>query len=1586
MDAALRRTLKAVVLELRHLLEGRYDDHGRWQPGDLEQRLASMGVRRDRPVVDAGELSHLSPADRNAREVVDAYLRFRADGGASVPEAVAEFVRETAYTWANRLLVLRCMEARELIDDVILQKDVYGHRSLEHHRLAQRNPELCAGEDDGLFAVLDRAFARHAGRLPQLFNPRSPAVALRPSAAVLKECIALLSLQPDALGRHRVRLPDAVNSMEATAIPTAVFAAPDALGWAYQYWNTKEKERVFEKVRTQKGAKIEGADIVPATQLYTEDYMVKFLVQNSLGATWMGMHPESKLYEKWEYYVRQADRAPVTAKPVEEISFLDPAMGSGHFHLEAFDIFYDMYVEEGRLTDPVAICHSILTRNLYGTDIDERAVQIAEAALWMKAADKCRQHGADVANDDAAGLFPAHFVAANVQLPRGKDHLNAYLATHPEDRDLRPALEAIFEGLSHVDEIGSLVQIEEPVEKELRTIQRRSAAQVGKGVQPDMFRQTAVQGELPVGTVSYDAWKQRMLGAVREHFAADAHTTDFTRAFFGSSGQRALALFDLLSRRYDVVAANPPYMGSKNMAPGLKAYIQARYDAGRRDLYSAFIQKSLTLLVPQGRCGMVTLASWMALNAFSELRAAVLARYHLDAAVQLGRHAFSEADPPGFPVLFVISDQGEENADTVPAGRMLLGIQMPMSMEAERQSRLLKEKIRLNAFGRIKEALLQHIPGSPIILSLPEKLVRLLASGVKLGDVADVPKGLTTADNARFLRCYWETASEKRWVPYAKGGAYRKWTGLIWNVVDYELDGARLRSFGKAVLRNQRFYRRSGLTYTEVARGAFGVRVLPDGCLFDARSPGIFPRDDNGVGLLAALNSRVSCVLFRQLSPGILLDQAYAPMVPVCRLEGRDEIRGCTDLATTLRNSLAACELTERTFSPGSLCRTHIEDACAAALLHTIEAYADEAVCDEMGLDAHERSFIYEKAGEPAGFSRLISGLDMLPEHPACRNIPAAVTKWFQKAERTTLSSDERTSLVNRLQDLFEQGEVVAEPADESSAEGGDGDDEGDTEVAASIPVPAETLVERISQELNVHPVSVYWLMREIRKATHRTGLDVQRRRRWSDHVTVTVLGSLGFRWPRQIEAGEGVPDWADPDGIIPITDTLKEPPLIGRVRVRLSVAGPSKPADSEREFSEVMGVSVESWLADGYFAHHTRQFKKRPITWQVTSASCKPAFACLLYYHKCDDDLLPKLRTQYVGPLRQRYETELTGLARIGDAARTDRQDARRVELEGLIRELQTFDDTLVDVIRSGFGPEPLLPTLRQAAIVDAVHHQKARWLMQMESDLSPEMVPGWASDAAALSLHHDLPRWVQEAFTHLGHFCTAVGEPVPDEKRTTPDPTAASLSDWLVPQADRMLIQALGLACARWWKRYDEAVLLPLRQEITAARKRATEIRAILKGDEAVENAADLELERRRLQHQVKLLQKELDEKTDPAKELRESIEAWRSPDAATWARDLATGPLYDMISSVDGLRPPPATVEDFVRQEGQYVPDINDGVRVNIAPIQKAGLLAAPVLAAKDLDKAIADRAEWRADERRWVREGKLPQPGWWKRGAA
>jgi len=1393
MDTNHKKILKALSLGLRHLLEGEYDATGEWHGGDLEQRLNALGVWRDRDPLPADELPPLTPSDREARDVVDAYLELRHDAGIPCDQAVGEFVRETAYTWANRLLALRCMEARGLIDEVILQKPVYGGRSLEHHRLAQRHPELCIGEDDGLFAVLEQAFERQAKHLPLLFDPQAPGVALKPSVAALKRCVALLSGTEAVKGRE--------------AATDEIFKAPDALGWAYQYWNTEEKDRVFEKVRTQKGAKIEGADIIPATQLYTEPYMVKFLVQNSLGAVWMGMYPESRLYERWEYYVRDADRAPVERKPVREITFLDPAGGSGHFLLEAFDLFYDMYLEEGEITDPQAICISILQHNLFGIDIDERAVQIAEAALWMKSAE--RMKAAERAFDFKG--VPTNLVATNIRLPKGRDHLEVFLAKYPEDAPLRPALEVIFEGLEHADELGSLLQIEEPVEKELRHLQAQYAGTVRRGVQIKMFEPTAIQGELPLGVESYEEWKAQTLARLKEHFAAEAQAADLAQYFFSRSVGRGLVLFDLLAQRYDIVAANPPYMYSRQMGKNVKSYLARHYGIAKNDLYTAFIKRCGELLETGGTSANVVQFGFLFLTTLERLRRWLFSEMHPEQFAHLGPHAFSEVGGENVnTVLSIVRKPNLDNSSDCNSVNFLKlddVVDKAMALHIATADSESPRRFRLN-----NQALL-GLPGCVPTYWLPEPIIRLWADQSILSDLAVVTAGLVVGNGSRFIRYYWEVDSlGSRWTSYVKGGSYSPWLDDEGYVVEWEADGQRIKGYYEIVpasggkFNGRQYYKMPGITYNLVSSAGLNAKYLPVGFIFDISGPSIFVKNGRSeiLALLVLLNSWTVRIILKAMNPSLSCPPGTLSNLPVPRISDIkwDELSYAGTVLIAARSLLNAKVLTSKNFSfyhlydvsaQTSLLKSAYElwlvdwqaDSYAASILGQTEINIAKAY----GLEKQEIDFFLTQAEHPVGWFPLLKGCDTLPA--LSDDLPASlyeVQEHLLYLKRQLISSRGLADLKCHLRAFYEAGPGAKVEDIEVTT---NNDSEDDDNVERRIPIPAETFLEELAQKLEIHPVSVYWLLKEGIEQEGWRCLP-EERRITADRFTVTILRLLGHRWPRQIEAGEPVPALANADGIIPLTEGADEPTLQERVRERIAEESEGGDVTAiEREFEEIMGKPLERWLTTEFFKHHTRQFKKRPIAWQIQSGRFttrqRPAFACLVYYHKLDGTILATIQSQYVRPLRQRYETELRGIESIPAAARSARQDARRVELEAAIHELRDFDAALEQVATEGFASQAL------------------------EKIVAQEPLDGWCL---------------------------------------------------------------------------------------------------------------------------------------------------------------------------MDGVKPPPEDREALLRQEQSYIPDINDGVRVNVAPLQKAGLLAAKVLSAKDADKAVADRAEWRADERRWCREGKLPRPGWWK----
>lgn len=1520
MDAGYRKTLRAVVVEMRRLLEGRWDESwSSWVPGDLEQRLAAIGVRRDRNPVPVTELPHLRPEDRSARAVIDAWFTVALEAGQSWEDAAAALVREAAATWATRLLALRCMEARALIDEVVLTKPAYGGRSLVHHRLARSSPGTCGGDDDGLYALFDQVFRERSSRLPLLFDPEAPAVALRPSPAALKRCIALLSGHESVGGN--------------AAAVDAVFEAPDALGWAYQYWNADENKRVFAraagKAPDRKRHKIEGSDIAPATQLFTEGYMVRYLLENTLGKLWTALNPATALRERWTYFLRD-DGSGTGAVPrrVADLTVMDPACGSGHFLLYAFDLLHDIYVESGALGDENEICRAILRDHLFGVDIDERAVQLAEAALWMKAADRCgREFVADGTN----------LLATNLRLPRDSEqHTQHFLETHPEDRPLEGALRVAFGALSNVDQLGSLLLVEEPVERELERLKGeadRALAERGAESQQHLFAPERVQRDLPIGVESFSAWKAKTLTALRLHFGEEARGAALVDRFFRRSAGRGLRVLDLLGRRYAVVVANPPYMGSKNMGSVLQEYVGDNYALGKRDLYSAFILRCRELCASGGSVGMVTLVSWMFTKSFEGLRNAagdpgaasprcsgLVRNTSLKSFVLLGRHAFDEADPPTDPVLFTFSPEApaEEHRTTF--------IKLNAPRAAAEQAALLSRAVADGASSMVfvrKQSVFLEVPGAVLAYYLRPRFFELLADP-QLRRAMEVRQGLATAADDRFLRWNWEVppsqwladASARRWVPFTKGGGYRRWSGNSFWCVDWEREGSRLAAFSRAVIRNRDVYFRPGWTYSLIARHGFACRRMAQPSAIGHKGPGVYLTNE---GHGHVLNSRAVTFLLRALSPNLGWE---VDTVARCPLPALDEIDAAgTELAFALARKRDEADPTDAAFSVAGAARLSDE-----ALLHTVEGWLERRAHRAYGLNAEDTAQVVADCGIPAGWLPLIRGFDDLAASEVPENVRGDLGSWFEGVPRLDLSASELEALKAKVRAAYEHGvraeDGLPEPDD-------DVDDDGEGSPAGSEsgrPLPAQSQVEEIALAVGVHPVSVVSLI-ERGVAEDGWRCEATERVELERRVSVLVLRLLGHRWPGNRGGQQGHPE-ADGDGIIPLVGGTGEAPAYDRVKTHLEDAFPGEDrASIERRFARAVGVTLDVWLKRGFFEHHVQEFKRRPIAWQVQSrpdsAGADPAVAALVYFHAIDADTLPKIRTQYAGAIRTNFETELADIERYAPQARSERQTARREQLVSLIAEVGRFQEALSRVEASGFDDGQMQLHAHTEARVKLTERLLTWAATDLRGAGGAEFLTG------AGDLGPPLRDALGAAFADLPRRCAEL----------TPKESGGQAGAVVANAALAIVRGAVAIAYSDWEKEY---------RDWKAARGAASRA------------------EGKRL--------------TETVGKLKRSVGSWVPTPLSDWQQRVAHEPEFDALSRAAVGAPIPRTHPEFEQWEARYLPDVNDGVRVNIAPLQRAGLIAAPVLDDADTGAAVADRAKWRADERRWVRAGELGHTSW------
>ncbi len=1365
MQRAYKDLLRSLVMELRHTLDSAWDESDRLIRGDLDRELERIGIGTDGSITPLDALPNPTPEAVRAHRTAE--VQMAAVSKAERPSVRAALVERAAYTWINRLLALRALEARGLIEETLRLNPAYEGISEALYVLRYEEPQRTGEADGGWWAVLENVCRTQAQLLPGLFDWDDPNVALRPSTTALLRCV-------QAVGRPEL---------------DPLFADPDAISWSYQFYQEEAKKRVYAKLG--RGGKVESrSEIAAATQLFTEPYMVQWLLQNSLGRSYHEAYPDSVLPAGWDYYIDrekidrmtegQDDKATVTPSPghpfpLSELTFLDPCTGSGHFQREAFDMLFAMYGEQQPEMTAQAIADRILSHHLHGIDIDPRAVQLAGVTLVLRAWEQV----------GSQGYAPPALNLATTPARLDPGALERHLRANPEDRLYRPILAGVFAALEQAPILGSLLKPEEHLESAIQEFRKQRA-----GGQTGLLAEDAGANRLLAELARHDPdeLKKLLLERIARSFAQEARQSDVAAQLLGREAGEGVHLLQLLERSYAVVATNPPYMGSRNMDDALKKYVDRHYKFGKRDIYAAFILRCLDLTERNGQTAMLTQQSWMFLRQLKDLRNQVLSNNSISALAHLGRYAFSDIGNAAVqPVLFVCKKRRSNLADKA----YFLRLKAPRP--AHEQDNLLKTAFVLNPqiIHVHNPMIFQRIEGSPISYWLPSETIEGFSSN-PLKNILTAKVGIQTGDTERFLRYHWEAVVHEGWKPYTKAGRTERWSGVIDRVIRWWEFPSDLIPSMYASAPDPEIFQQESLSYSMAGNSNMTARIKPAGVYTDIKAPTISSSDN--WDRLALLNSRVVTFLLRATTGTIDFSTGYVEKCagPVVISNDKGPL---ARFAVYMKNVMVTNNMQEIYFSAKLHQNTDEELLRAATWLASVEAVNEKNVFKIYRIEEAFAQDIVGETGTPAGWHPLIAGYDALPELPPEVNLPplpSEVLDYLAGHERIHPAADELARIKANLQALYEAGEGAKDVELDDGPETADDEEEGGS--GAYIPIPTETFLEDLSVNLQIHPISVYWLLEELRAGGVRCRPEEQRL--LEDRLSVLVLRLLGHRWPKQMETGEPVPAWADRDGVIPITPGTGEPTLAERIRGRLRAEeGDLAAQRTEALLYELTGRTLEEWLRRDFFKRHASQFKKRPIAWHLASdptaggrkKSGQPVFECLLYYHSTGgygsrpgrggpSDILARLRTQYVDRLLAPAQRELA-------QARREGNETVAAQAVAVIQELEDF----------------------------------ARRLRQVDEG---------------------------------------------------------------------------GFACG------------------------------------------------------------ELDKLLEA-----EALDRWAG----------------------DGVFPPGSRAELLTQEEGWQV-DINDGVRVNVAPLQQAGLLVSDVLAKKEISKAIADRARWRSDERRWVRAGKLPRCGW------
>lgn len=838
MDKDRRNNLRIVIRACRKILID-----------DIKRELLRYGFGADISVEPG---TYLKDKELEDRKRIEEAIEKERVGELTEEEALERYIKQSALTFLNRLAALRALEVRNLIEETVIPRDKYGGRSLRERNISDRAEREGISPYEALKRSLNEAFSEMSKEVKILFDPDSEYSIIFPSEKACRDVIKMLSID----------------------VTEDDWSEDDIIGWVYQYFNDESREEFKKEKRAPK------ADDIPViNQFYTPHWIVKMLVDNSLGKLWLEMHPESEIRNFCDYMLPSHDLKKREPKRARDIKVIDPACGSGHFLLYTFDVLYRIYEEEGIRKEEIP--ELILENNLYGIDIDFNAVQLASFALYMKA----KKYGSNVKS--------INIVCADVRIPNGKKRVS-FLRKFDHDPELQQIFAKLFEDLGYTYEIGSLLKVRKPFEE---LFERRKAPQQARF----LLGQKTID-ERFYGQMRFSGSDETSMVVPRritiEEMLKELKNIEPEMKLFASETEKSVGLLSLLSDRYDVLLMNPPY---GDMPPKTKEYLRRYYPNTHFDYYAAFIEQAVDLVENKGYIGALTGKTFMFLKSYRWLR----------------ENVFGERAPPrlvfdlGPRVLDVatanwaafIAQKDPENKEKTT----FIKLDYPDEPEKRGAWEKALDDVRNSkeseiVFQRSIEDL-KKIPGMPFsywatdsLISLFEKyppLDRDIAGEKGKRKIADVKHGgLDTGNDVRFTRFWWEVdvdniatsieeSYKKKWVPFTKSG--KPFYHDVPTVVNWYNNGEELKKLKNAWISNKDFYFREGLIWASVVSPdevTLEFYKLPRGTIFRGNTHALFT--ENLWPMLAFGNARLPWYIF------LLLDSTahrkhcgYVSKIPV---------------------------------------------------------------------------------------------------------------------------------------------------------------------------------------------------------------------------------------------------------------------------------------------------------------------------------------------------------------------------------------------------------------------------------------------------------------------------------------------------------------------------------------------------------------------------------------------------------------------------------------------------------------------------------------------------------------------------------
>lgn len=1148
-------------------------------------------------------------------------------------KARLETVKECVFTLFNRLAALKVMEDRELFPEVIRRRAEHGNLSYSHKMWLEEHPDKRSAERMGLKEFLSDKFQQlfEEYGIP-LYKADHP-YAVMPTADELDEIITAFNdiEQDEQCGNN-------------------IWKSDDILGWMYENFNTVEKVQLKES-----GEKIEYDKVFLQSQIYTPQWVVKFLVDNTLGKQYLEMYPDSRFMideetGKTKYLIANAPKQQVRhpkENGVLDIKLIDPACGSGNFLIYAFSVFYDMYVDQmenyGADFSRRDIPKLIVEHNLYGVDLDERAVQITQIALFIKAMQLKGRRGK---MPTYCNVVSSHFTLPAYEKIAATFDMGD---SHWDDKQ-REVLKDIWNDLCNAHKFGSLIRLKEKIE----------------ALMPS--QEVTLFNEFQIA--DFFSFREQALSILRQQ--VHQWGGEGSNAYSLSLVNDAMTFLDILTTSFDVAVANPPYTDSSDFGPELKEFAEANYKKPMKfniNLYACFIKRCCELTDELGKVGMIHPHTFMFIKTFEDVRKFMIENTHINTMVDFGLDRVNLFGP-GILLDATFYTLDKKDVENTP------GVYFNITAN-------LQEKYKK---GTLEKAYADYCNGQPNdrVYLLPQDKLKAIKSWPFIYWISDefrekfgsddldlvlyIRQGGATGNNERTLRFFWEVSSndlseviedKKPYVFYPKGGPFCKWYGNNWVVIAYKnpIMYEYLKSHGNR-LPSERFYLQEGVTYCSSGSRGCSFRYMPVNQVISGAGPGIYPSEkySNINYYLGFLNTILSTYLLESLNPTVNVTQGDIKRVPfACPNENEEQI---VDVLVQnnidIKKHLCTYSVVEQNYSHSPITPVsspeseltryyNYENALLTQILLN-EAIINRIVFDVYELSEHDRQMVLDKEGIPVG--------DLSVSQAALE----AYKAWLKEENTEFPASAEVWEHLDSLTIDNEQPQI------------------SDFEKLYQNNYGWEEFCNSDNHRMN--PIEVWYQFR------HAGILPPQRTQSLCFELITDVIRAILKK---------------DDDGVIPLSERMGEEPLDVRIEQELVERGYSGAQISQIEQLLCMnlgtGKSLRKYLYEKFFqqlSDHLNLFMylpKTPFIWHLTSgdpASGHSAIDLYISIYTWSRDTLFRIKSVY---LANRESGLSDRLAAIDPTTANGKIEA--AEIKDQLQELHQFADKIDALLASGYDPK---------------------------------------------------------------------------------------------------------------------------------------------------------------------------------------------------------------------------------------------------------------------------------------------------------